>query len=80
MKTYHIPQNTGTFVLDGVDLQELDLQLSDIEKDFKIREVDLTFKEEKLFDNQVRSSRDAYNFIRQVIFDGIEIQEHFIVL
>lgn len=80
MKPYNIPTHSGMIVLDGVDLQELELQLSDIERDFKVREVDITFKEEKLFDNQVRSSKDAYNFIREVIYDGLEIQEHFIVL
>lgn len=80
MKPYNIPAHSGMIVLDGVDLQELELQLSDIERDFKVREIDITFKEEKLFDNTVRSSGDAYNFIREVIFDGLEIQEHFIVL
>lgn len=80
MKPYNIPSHSGMIVLDGVDLQELELQLSDIERDFKVREIDITFKEEKLFDNTVRSSGDAYNFIREVIFDGLEIQEHFIVL
>jgi DNA repair protein RadC len=80
MKPYNIPAHSGMIVLDGVDLQELELQLSDIERDFKVREIDITFKEEKLFDNTVRSSRDAYNFIRDVIFEGLEIQEHFIVL
>jgi DNA repair protein RadC len=80
MKPYNLPIHSGMIVLDGVDLQELELQLSDIERDFKVREIDITFKEEKLFDNTVRSSRDAYDFIRDVIFDGLEIQEHFIVL
>jgi len=80
MKPYKLPAYSGMIVLDGVDLQELELQLSDIERDFKVREIDITFKEEKLFDNTVRSSKDAYDFIRDVIFDGLEIQEHFIVL
>lgn len=80
MKTYHIPQKSGTIVLNGIDLHELDLELSDIERDFKVREIDITFKEEKLFDNTVRASEDAYDFVREVIFDGMEIQEHFVVL
>ena len=73
MKPYNLPVHSGMIVLDGVDLQELELQLSDIERDFKVREIDITFKEEKLFDNMVRSSRDAYDFIRDVIFDGLEM-------
>lgn len=80
MKRYNIPSHAGTIVLDGVDLNELELQLSDIERDFKVREIDITFKEEKLYDNQVRQSSDAYKFIKDVIFDGMEIQEHFVVL
>ncbi len=80
MNTYHIPQHSGTIVLDGVDLKELELQLSDIERDFKVREIDITFKEEKFFDNQVRSSKDAYRFIKDVLFEGLEVQEHFVVL
>lgn len=80
MKRYEIPSHSGTIVLDGVDLKDLELQISDIERDFKVREIDITFKEEKLYDNQVRSSSDAYQFIRDVIFDGMEIQEHFVVL
>lgn len=80
MKRYEIPAHSGTIVLDGVDLKDLELQISEIERDFKVREIDITFKEEKLYDNQVRSSSDAYQFIRDVIFDGMEIQEHFVVL
>lgn len=80
MNTYHIPRHSGTIVLDGVDLKELELQLSDIERDFKVREIDITFKEEKFFDNQVRSSKDAYRFIKDVLFEGLEVQEHFVVL
>lgn len=80
MKRYEIPSHSGTIVLDGVDLKDLEMQISDIERDFKVREIDITFKEEKLYDNQVRTSSDAYQFIKDVIFDGMEIQEHFVVL
>lgn len=79
-KEYKIPQHSGMFVLDGVDLNELELELADIERDFKVREIDITFKEEKLFDNTVRTSEDAYRFIKEIIFEGLEIQEHFVVL
>jgi DNA repair protein RadC len=51
-----------------------------LQKEFIVREIDITFKEEKIAFNQVRSSRDAYNFIKDVLFDGMEVQEHFIVL
>lgn len=80
MKPYQIPAHSGMIVLDGLDLQELETQLSDIERDFKVREVDITFKEERLFNNTVHSSKDAYDFIKSVIFEGLEVQEHFVVL
>lgn len=80
MKPYQLPNHSGMIVLDGVDLRELDLEIADLERDFNVREIDITFKEERLQFSQIRSSRDAYQFIRDVIFDGLEIQEHFVVL
>ena len=80
MKPYVIPQHKGMIVLDGVDLNELDAKMKTLQKEFTVREIDITFKEEKIAFNQVRSSRDAYNFIKDVLFDGMEVQEHFIVL
>lgn len=80
MKTYTIPKHHGTIVLDGVDLNELDAKMKTLQKEFTVREIDITFKEEKIAFNQVRSSRDAYVFIKDVLFDGMEVQEHFIVL
>src|ERR1035437_1243307 len=80
MAEYKIPQKTPMFVFDGAELKDLDKQIKDIEKDFRVKEVDLTFKEERLIYNTIKSSKDAYNFVKEIIGDGIEIQEHFIVL
>jgi DNA repair protein RadC len=80
MKPYPLHAHSGMIVLDGLDLRELDLEIADLERDFKVREIDIAFKEERLQFSQIRSSQDAYNFIRDVIFDGLEIQEHFVVL
>lgn len=80
MKPYIIPKHHGTIVLDGVSLNELDSKMKALQKDFTVREIDITFKEEKIAFNQVRSSKDAYQFIKDVLFEGIEIQEHFVVL
>ncbi|HBG69673.1 MAG: hypothetical protein A2W93_12090 [Bacteroidetes bacterium GWF2_43_63] len=80
MKEYKIPQSTPMFVLNGTEMQDLDKQIKDIEKEFRVKEVDLTFKEERLIFSRLVSSRDAYQFIKEVIFDGVEIQEHFVVL
>jgi DNA repair protein RadC len=80
MADYKIPQKAPMFVFDGAELKDLDKQIKDIEKDFRVKEVDLTFKEERLIYNTIKSSQDAYNFVKEIIGDGIEIQEHFIVL
>jgi DNA repair protein RadC len=80
MKTYHIPAHHGTIVLDGVDLNDLEAKMRTLEKEFTVREIDITFKEEKIAFNKVSSSRDAYKFIKDVLFEGMEIQEHFVVL
>lgn len=80
MKPYILPQNSGMIVMDSVDLTDLELELSDIERDFNVREIDITFKEARLQFNQVRTSRDAYDFVKEIIFEGIEVQEHFVVL
>jgi DNA repair protein RadC len=80
MANYKIPQSTPMFVFDGAEMKDLDKQIKDIEKDFRVKEVDLTFKEERLIYNTIKSSNDAYKFVKEIIGDGIEIQEHFIVL
>jgi DNA repair protein RadC len=80
MKPYVIPKHHGTIVLDGVDLNDLDAKMKTLQKEFTVREIDITFKEEKIAFNQVRSSKDAYQFIKDVLFEGMEIQEHFVVL
>lgn len=80
MKEYKIPQDAPMFVFNGTEMKDLDKQIKDIEKDFRVKEVDLTFKEERLIFSHIRSSRDAYQFVKDVIFEGVEIQEHFVVL
>ena len=80
IKPYKIPQHHGTIVLDGVDLNELDNKLKTLKKEFTVREIDITFKQEKLAYNRVGSSKDAYLFVKDMLFEGMEVQEHFIVL
>ena len=43
MKEYKIPQATPMFVFNGTEMKDLDKQIKDIEKDFRVKEVDLTF-------------------------------------
>jgi DNA repair protein RadC len=80
IKPYKIPSHHGTIVLDGVDLNELDSKLKTLKKEFQVREIDITFKKEKIAYNRVGSSSDAYKFIKDVLFEGMEVQEHFVVL
>lgn len=79
-RPYKIPSHHGTIVLDGVDLNELDSKLKTLKKEFQVREIDITFKKEKIAYNRVGSSSDAYKFIKDVLFEGMEVQEHFVVL
>jgi hypothetical protein len=78
---YYGQQRPGhLLVMDGVDLSALDMEIADLERDFRVREIDITFRQGKLHYNQIQTTQDAYEFIRQVIFEGMEIQEHFVVL
>lgn len=80
MADYKMPQPAPVFIFDGTDLQRLNRQIQDIEHEFRVKEIDLTFKEERLIFSSIKSSLDAYNFVKEVIFEGVEIQEHFVVL
>tara|TARA_B110001452_G_scaffold251162_1_gene239974 strand:+ start:21699 stop:22334 length:636 start_codon:yes stop_codon:yes gene_type:complete len=81
MKKYDIPKHHGLMVMEtSRKLSELDKKLNKLKDDFIIREVDITFKEEKLAFKTVRSSKDAYTFIKDILFKDLEIQEHMIVL
>jgi hypothetical protein len=80
MADYKMPQTKPMFIFNGTDMKDLDKQIQDIEHEFRVKEIDLTFKEERLIFTSIKSSQDAYKFVKEVIFDGVEIQEHFIVL
>lgn len=80
MAEYKDTQTTPLFVFDGTEFSDLNKQIKEIEKDFRVKEVDLTFKEDRLLFSKIESSEDSYKFIKEVIFEGVEIQEHFIVL
>lgn len=80
MRPYKLPQQKGMILMDSMDMSDLDIDLSEIERDFNVREIDITFKEERLQFNQIKSSRDSFIFVRDVIFEGLEVQEHFVVL
>lgn len=80
LKPYKIPQTKPFFVFNGAEFSDLDKQIKAIEDEFRVKEIDITFKEERLILSDIQTSADAHAFVKEVIADGIEIQEHFIVL
>jgi DNA repair protein RadC len=80
MADYKIPQPKPMFIFNGTDMKDLDKQIQDIEHEFRVKEIDITFKEERLIFTSIKSSKEAYQFVKEVIFDGVEIQEHFVVI
>jgi len=77
---YKQPKIQPQMVFDKSTYQDLETQIDELDAEFKIREIEVTFNKEAYFFGQVTSSSDVTNFIRERILKGIEIQEHFIAL
>lgn len=67
-------------VFDKSTYQDLESQIDELDAEFKVREIEVTFNKEAYFFGQVSSTVDVTNFIRERILKGIEVQEHFIAL
>lgn len=78
--TYKIPQYQPQFVYDKDSYDELEKQLDELNAELNVREIEVTFTGERLFFGNVTSSHDAFQFIRDTILKGIEVQEHFVAL
>lgn len=78
--TYKINNTPPRIVFEKEAYSELEKQLTELDAEFKVREIELTFTGERYFFGNVRSSYDAFQFIRDIILKGIEVQEHFIAL
>ena len=78
--TYKIPQYQPHFVYDKASFDELEQQLDELNAELNVREIEVTFTGERLFFGNVTTSRDAYQFIRDTILKGIEVQEHFVAI
>ena len=74
--TYKIPQYQPHFVYDKASFDELEQQLDELNAELNVREIEVTFTGKRLFFGNVTTSRDAYQFIRDTILKGIEVQEH----
>lgn len=77
---YKQPNIQPQMVFDKSTYQDLETQIDELDAEFKIREIEVTFNKEAYFFGQVTSSSDVTNFIRERILKGIEVQEHFIAL
>jgi len=67
-------------VFDKEAYRDLESQINELDAEFKIREIEVTFNKEAYFFGQVSSSSDVYTFIRDRILKGIEVQEQFVAL
>lgn len=77
---YNTPNIQPQMVFDKSAYSDLETQLDELDAEFKIREIEVTFNQEAYFFGQISSSYDVYNFLRERILKGIEVQEHFIAL
>ena len=77
---YNQPNIQPQMVFDKSSFSDLETQIDELDAEFKIREIEVTFNKEAYFFGQVTSSNDVYNFLKEQIIKGIEIQEHFIAL
>lgn len=77
---YKIQQNQPHFVYDKDNFDELQQQLDELNAELNVREIEVTFKGDRLFFGNVTSSDDVYQFIRETILKGIDVQEHFVAM
>lgn len=80
MYAYPLPEVRPNLVVDAGAFSELEQQLHELEAEFRLREVELTFKKDRYFFGDVRSAADVHAFIRDSLYPGLEVQEHFVAL
>jgi DNA repair protein RadC len=78
--SYSTAPITPQMVFDKSSYADLETQLDELDAQFKIREIEVTFNTEAYFFGQVTSSKDVFDFLKERILKGIEIQEHFIAI
>lgn len=67
-------------VFDKSSYSELESKIDELDAEFKVREIEVTFNREAYFFGEITSSFDVYNFLKERILKGIEVQEHFIAI
>jgi proteasome lid subunit RPN8/RPN11 len=77
---YKQPQNQPQMVFDKAVFNDLESQIDELNAEFRVREIEVTFNKEAYFFGQITSSNDVYQFLKERILKGIEVQEHFIAI
>jgi hypothetical protein len=77
---YNTTPSAPRMVFDKETYADFEQQIDALNAEFKVREIEVTFTGERYFFGDVKSSHDAFVFIRDTILKGIEVQEHFIAL
>lgn len=62
---YIQPNIQPQMVFDKSSFSDLETQIDELDAEFKIREIEVTFNKEAYFFGQVTSSNDVYNFLRE---------------
>ncbi len=77
---YKQPQYQPQMVFDKAVFNDLESQIDELNAEFRVREIEVTFNKEAYFFGQITSSNDVYQFLKERILKGIEVQEHFIAI
>ena len=77
---YKQPQYQPQMVFDKAAFNDLESQIDELNAEFRVREIEATFNKEAYFFGQITSSNDVYQFLKERILKGIEVQEHFIAI
>jgi hypothetical protein len=77
---YNLPNTTPKMVFEKETYRELEQKLEELSAEFRVREIEVTFTGERYFFGDIKSTSDAYTFIRDSILSGIEVQEHFFAI
>jgi DNA repair protein RadC len=77
---YPVNSTRPQMVFDKNDFSDLQAKIDELDAEFKVREIAVTFNQDAYFFGQITSSFDVYQFIKDRILSGIEVQEHFIAL
>ncbi len=67
-------------VFDKSTYADLESKIDELDAEFKVREIEVTFNKDAYFFGQITNSNDVTDFIRERILKGIEVQEHFIAI